>query len=85
MSKRAMIERRIARAQKQFDKAAREHPDGCICEFCDAVLPWDAQTIYNHSLRHPEMYERKKKLSEANERRVREWRESELAKLEGRA
>ncbi|MEM0208615.1 MAG: hypothetical protein QW360_03420 [Thermofilum sp.] len=85
MSKRAMIERRVAKAQKEFDKAALEHPEGCVCEFCAAVLPWDARTIYDHSLRHPEMYEKKKKLSEANERRLREWREGELAKLEGRA
>lgn len=83
MSKRTMIERRIAKAQKQFDEAARQHPGGCICEFCDAVLPWDAQAIYDHSLRHPEMYEKKKRLSEANERKVREWRLSQLAELGG--
>lgn len=83
MSKRAMIERRVAKAQKEFDRAAIEHPEGCICEFCAAVLPWDAHTIYNHSLRHPEMYEKKKRLSEANERKVREWRLSQLAELGG--
>lgn len=81
--KARLIKRRIDRAQAEFDRAALEHPEGCTCQFCGVLLPWDANAIYAHSLRHPEMYEHKQRLPPDQERQVREWRLSQLAELGG--